>query len=115
MKAEGDVLGGSQTAARMGDLILGALVLELEDAAGEGERSQTSGGRRGFRGEWADGMYRLGSMDFPAALLLSFFMAMGPMFIRWSAEGLVMMVSQMTAELETFPWGDEEEGQSAVT
>ena len=40
---------------------------------------------------------RLGSMVLPAALRTSFFMAMGPMFCRWSALGFVMMLSQMTA------------------
>jgi hypothetical protein len=43
--------------------------------------------------------YRSGAMLFPSALLLSFFIATGPRFWRWSALGLVMMLSQMTAEL----------------
>lgn len=50
-------------------------------------------------------------MLFPSALLLSFFMATGPMFCKWSALGLVMMLSQMTAELLVLPGPV----QSAVT
>lgn len=46
-----------------------------------------------------DRTHRLGSTAFPFALLISFFIATGPMFCRWSAVGLVMMVSQMTASL----------------
>lgn len=38
-------------------------------------------------------------MLLPSALLLSFFIATGPMFCKWSALGLVMMLSQMTAVL----------------
>ncbi len=41
--------------------------------------------------------HRLGSTLLPAALLRNFFSAEGPMLARWSADGLVMMLSQMTA------------------
>lgn len=50
-------------------------------------------------------------MLLPSALRLSFFMATGPMFWRWSALGLVMMESQITAELVTL----RAPGHSAVT
>lgn len=55
--------------------------------------------------------YRLGSMDFPAEFFRSFFNVAGPMFRRWSALGLVMMLSQMTAEFVVLSGP----GQSAVT
>lgn len=52
-------------------------------------------------------------MVLPSELFLSFFMATGPMFFRWSALGFVMMLSQMTAELVAFWPGAL--GHSAVT
>jgi hypothetical protein len=36
-------------------------------------------------------------MLFPWALLISFLLATGPMLVRWSALGLVMIESQITA------------------
>lgn len=47
--------------------------------------------------------YRLGSIGFPAALFLSFFNVAGPRFAKWSADGLVMMLSQMTAWFVALP------------
>lgn len=63
------------------------------------------------------GTNRLGSIDLPAALLASFFLATGPMLARWSELGEVMMVSHITAWFSvTLPAmvAEEEDGHSAV-
>lgn len=103
VQLERDVLAQGNLAGGVGDLVLWPLVFYLEDSPGESQA------RRG----WDGATYRLGSIFLPSALRLSFFMAMGPRFRRWSALGLVMMESQMTAELDEF-W-PAAEGQSAVT
>ena len=60
-------------------------------------------------------------MLFPPLLSLSFLSAVGPRLARWSALGLVIIESQMTAWLETFvvPWPVEicpvDDGHCAVT
>jgi hypothetical protein len=56
-------------------------------------------------------------MLFPCALRFSFFIATGPMLARWSADGAVMMLSQMTAWLVALaPDPDPPaDGHSAVT
>lgn len=51
-------------------------------------------------------------MLLPAALLRSFLSVAGPRLLRWSALGLVMMLSQMTA---WFVWFAVAAGHSAVT
>lgn len=71
----------------------------------EGRLSTTGGGRK---------TYRLGSMLLPSALLISFLLATGPILVRWSALGLVMMESQMTALLVALV-ELVESGHSAVT
>jgi hypothetical protein len=48
--------------------------------------------------------------------LINFFIATGPMFCRWSAVGLVMIVSQITASLVcTVLLVEEASGQDADT
>lgn len=66
--------------------------------------------------------YRLGSIGLPAALFLSFFIVAGPTLAKWSADGLVMMLSQITAWFVAFfpPWplvssDPRPSGHSAVT
>ena len=46
--------------------------------------------------------YRDGSIDLPFADLINFFIAAGPIFCKWSALGLVIMVSQITASFVVF-------------
>lgn len=53
-------------------------------------------------------------MLFPAALLISFLLATGGRLVRWSALGLVMIESQMTALLVALPL-PVGSGHSAVT
>ena len=120
MELEGDVVGLADLAARVGDLVLWPLVLELEDAAATtGPASATGPTCTGHAtaqpvaGAGGGKAHRLGSIAFPSALFLSFFMAMGPMLLRWSALGFVMMASQMTAELVALAAAAA--GQSAVT
>jgi hypothetical protein len=74
-----------------------------------------------YLGRWflRDSLPRLGSMLFPWALRMSLRLAMGPRLVRWSAEGEVMMESQMTAWLVALDDEEEDEeettGHSAVT
>lgn len=110
MQLQGDAVGRGDLAGGVGDLVFGALVFEGEFAAG---------GRRGVstklkRGGGNGGTNRLGSMLFPAALLISFLLATGPMLVRWSALGEVMMESQMMALLVALVV-EAESGHSAVT
>lgn len=135
VQAELDVFELGDLAGGVGDLVLGTLVAELEDAARGREKvsilllvlsfARLLGSRlfvarqekedREERGE-GGGRYRLGSMLLPAALFLSFFMVAGPTLARWSELGLVMMESQMTAELVALaPAPAETSGHSAVT
>lgn len=102
----------SDPAAGVGDLVLGLLVSELEQAA-MNIKDQSRNSKRNQRAEFAieRETHRLGSIVLPSALRLSFFMATGPMFCRWSALGLVMIESQMTASLVALPGP----GHSAVT
>ena len=52
-------------------------------------------------------------MLFPFALLTNFFIAAGPMFCKWSADGFVMIVSQITASFANS--SDVEFGHEADT
>lgn len=112
VQLEGNIFLLSDPAAWVGDLVLGLLVSELEQAAmimkGQSRNSQRNQkAELPIEGE----TNRLGSIVLPSALRLSFFMATGPMFCRWSALGLVMIESQMTASLVAFSGP----GHSAVT
>lgn len=109
MNLERDILGLRNLAARVRDLVLGSLVPQLEEATAIHPRVSD----RTMSDYVGRDTYRLGSMVLPSALFLSFFMARGPMFLRWSALGFVMMVSQMTAELVAL--APAAAGQSAVT
>lgn len=93
MHAQAHLLGLGDLAAGVRDLVLGLLVLEVEDAAGYVNRGNSI-----MRGEWWR-TYRLGSMLLPSELLRSLRNATGPMLARWSELGLVMILSQMTAVL----------------
>lgn len=101
MQPQGDVVGLGNLARRMGDLVLGLLVFDLELAPvtqklvspkrGFLSRNVEKGGR--------NSSHRLGSMLLPSALRLSLRRATGERLLRWSALGAVMIWSQMTASL----------------
>lgn len=122
MQLKGHIVDAGNLARGMRDLVLWSLVVEFKKATvktvscfyfatfiSSSPKTIVRHGKGGVKKR----THRLGSIALPSALRLSFFMAMGPMFCRWSALGFVMMLSQMTAEFVAF-WPSAE-GQSAVT
>lgn len=116
VQAELDVVGLGDFARGVGDLVFGPLVLDGEFAT-INLNKKTVRKKHSVVYNSTACAYRLGSMGLPAALFLSFLRVAGPRLARWSAEGLVMMVSQMTAWLVAllFPPVAPAAGHSAVT